>query len=70
MDKIRNEHIRGRPQVRQSESKVREGRVRGFEHVQRRYSEYIGRKMLNMELPGRRQRERPKRRFMDVLKED
>ena len=30
----------------------------------------IGRRMRRMELPGKRQRGRPKRRFMDVLKED
>ncbi|MGL5758829.1 hypothetical protein, partial [Plesiomonas sp.] len=39
-------------------------------HVQRRKSEYIGRRMLDMELPGRRQRGRPKRRYMDVINED
>ena len=31
---------------------------------------YIGRRMLKMELPGKRKRGRPKRRFMDVVKED
>ena len=36
----------------------------------RTHSEYIGRKMLRLELPGRRARGRPKRRFMDVVKED
>ena len=29
-----------------------------------------GRRMLRMELPGKRKRGRPKRRFMDVMKED
>ena len=33
-------------------------------------SEYIGRRMLMIELPGRRQRGRPKRRFMVVMRED
>ena len=33
-------------------------------------SGYIGKRMLEMELPGRRRRGRPKRRFMDVVKED
>ncbi|KAK3527894.1 hypothetical protein QTP86_010986 [Hemibagrus guttatus] len=42
-------------------AKVREARLRWFGHVQRRESEYIGRRMLDMELPGRRQRGRPKR---------
>ena len=31
---------------------------------------YIGRRMLRMALPGKRKRGRPKRRFMDVVKED
>ena len=38
--------------------------------VHRRDSEYVGRRMLKRELPGRRQRGRPKRRSMDVLRED
>ena len=40
-----------------------------FGHVQRRGSGYIGRRMLEMELPGRRGRGRPKR-YMDAVKED
>ena len=35
-----------------------------------RDSEYIGRRTLKMELPGRTQRGRGKRRFMDVVRED
>ena len=41
-----------------------------FGHVQRRDSGHIGRRMLEMELPGRRQRGWPKRRFMDAVKEN
>lgn len=33
-------------------------------------SEYIGRRMMSLELPGRKPRSRPKSRFMAVLKED
>ena len=36
----------------------------------RRGQEYVGRKMMEMELPGKRKRGRPKRRFLDVVKED
>ena len=32
--------------------------------------EYVGRKMMEMELPGKRRRGRPKRRFLDAVKED
>ena len=40
--------------------------LRWFGQVQRRNNEYIGRRMLKMELPSRRQRRRPKKKFMDV----
>ena len=31
---------------------------------------YIGRRMLEIELPGRRRRGRPKKTYMDAVKED
>ncbi|KAK3552409.1 hypothetical protein QTP86_011645 [Hemibagrus guttatus] len=62
LDRIRNEYIRGTAQVGRLGDKVREARLRRFGHAQRRESEYIGRRMLDMELPGRRQKGRPKRR--------
>ncbi|MCJ8734931.1 hypothetical protein PDJAM_G00241020 [Pangasius djambal] len=70
LDRIRNEYIRGTAHVGRLGDKVREARLRWFGHVQRRESEYIGRRMLDMELPGRRRRGRPKRRYMDVINED
>ena len=39
-------------------------------HVQRIDSGYISRRMLEMELLGRRRRGRPKRRYMDAVKDD
>ncbi|KAK3509068.1 hypothetical protein QTP70_020206 [Hemibagrus guttatus] len=70
LDRIRNEYIRGTAHVGHLGDKVREARLRWFGHVQRRESEYIGRRMLDIELPGRRQRGRPKRRYMDGINED
>ncbi|MCJ8733560.1 hypothetical protein PDJAM_G00224980 [Pangasius djambal] len=70
LDRIRNEYIRGTAHAGRLGDKVREARLRWFGHVQRRESEYIGRRMLDMELPGRRQRGRPKRRYMDIINED
>ncbi|KAK3571137.1 hypothetical protein QTP86_003098 [Hemibagrus guttatus] len=70
LDRIRNEYIRGTAHVGRLGDKVREARLRWFGHVQRRESEYIGRRMLDMGLPGRRQRGRPKRRYMDGINED
>ena len=70
MDKIRNEYIRGTAQVGRFGEKTREARLRWYGHVLRKDDGYIGRRMLRMELPGKRKRGRPKRRFMDVVKED
>ena len=67
-DKIRNEHIRSTVKVEQLGMKMREGRLRWYGHVMRRHEEYVGRKMMEMELPGKRRRGKPKRRFLNVVK--
>ena len=69
-DKIRNKHIRSTIKVEQLGMKMREGRLRWYGHVMRRDQEYVGRKMMEMELLGKRKRGRPKRRFLDAVKED
>ena len=69
-DKIRNEHIRSTLKVQRLGMKMREGRLKWYEHVMRRDQEYVGKKMMEMELLGKRKRGRPKRRFLDVVKED
>ena len=69
-DKIRNEYIRSTVKVERSGMKMREGRLRWYGHVMRRDQECVGRKMMEMELSGKRKRGRPKRRFLDVVKED
>ncbi|KAK3532187.1 hypothetical protein QTP86_009294 [Hemibagrus guttatus] len=51
LDRIRNEYISGTAHVGRLGDKVREARLRWFGHVQRRESEYIGRRMLDMKLP-------------------
>ena len=58
-DKIRNEHIRSTAKVERLGMKMREGRLRWYGHVMRD-QEYVGRKMMEMELPGKRKRGRPK----------
>ena len=47
-----------------------EARLRQHGHVRRNDYRYFGKRMLRMELPGKTKRGRPKRRFMDVVKED
>ena len=68
--KIRNKYIRSTVKVERLGIKMREGRMRWYGHVMRRDQEYVGRKMMEMKLPGKRRRGRPKRRFLDVVKED
>ena len=65
-DNIRNEYIRGTIKFERLGLKMREGRLRWYGHVMRRDQEYVGRKMTEMELLGKR----AKRRFLDVVKED
>ena len=70
MDKIRNYCISGIAQVERFGEKTREARLRWYGHVRRKDDGYFGIRMLMMEFPGKRKRGRPKRRFMDVVKED
>ena len=67
-DKIRNEYIRGTVKVERLGMKMREGRLRWYEHIMRRDQEYVGRRMIEMELPEKNKRGRPKRRFLDGVK--
>ena len=69
-DKIRNQYIRGTVKVERLGMKMRQGRLRWYGHVMRRDQEYVGRKIIEMELLGKRKRGRPKKRFLDVVKED
>ena len=48
---------------RQEADKAREARLTWLGHIQRRDREYMSRRMLSMELTGKR-----KRRFLDVVK--
>ena len=41
-----------------------------FGHVRRKDVGYIGRRMLRIELPGKRKRGRPNRRFMDAVRKN
>ena len=69
-DKIRNEYIRGTIKVERLGMKMREGRLSWYGHVVSRVQEYVGSRVIEMELQGKRKRGRPKRRFLDVVKED
>lgn len=69
-DRMGTENIRGTADVGCSGATAREARLRWLEQVQRRTANMSGRRMLRMELTGRRPRGRPERRYLDVVKDE
>ncbi|XP_066965444.1 uncharacterized protein [Macrobrachium rosenbergii] len=69
-DRIKSERIRGTTNVVELSKKAQERRLQWYGHVMRRDETYVGRRVMEMELPGRRARGTPKRRCMDVVRED
>ena len=50
-------------------NKLRNARLRWYGHVKRREEDYVGKSMMEMTRPGRRKRGRPRRRWMDLVRE-
>ena len=70
LDRIRNERIRGTTKVGEISKKVQESRLKWYGHVSRREDEYVGKRVMGMEVPGKRRRGRPKRRWLDSIRND
>ena len=70
LEKIRNERIRGTTKVGGITKKVQERRLKWYGHVMRREEHYVGRRAMEMKVQGRRKRGRPKRRWLDKVKDD
>ena len=68
-DKIRNKYVRGTAKIAKLGDKLRNARLRWYGHVKRR-EDYVGKRMMEMAVPGRRKRGRPRRRWMDLVRED
>ena len=68
LDRIRNERIRGTMKVGEISKKVQESRLKWYGHGLRR-EEYVGKRVMVMEVPGKRRRGRPKRRWLDNIQE-
>ena len=69
-DTIRNEHIRGTTRVVQASKKITEKRLKWYGHVRRMKEEHIVRRMLDVDIPGKRRRGRPSLRWKDACKRD
>lgn len=59
----------GRSIVGSLGGEAREAKLRWFGREKRRDGEYISRRMLRLELPGRRAGRRAEKRFMEQVKE-
>ena len=68
-DKIRNEYVIGTAKIAMLGDKLWNARLRWYGHVKRR-EDYVEKRMMEMAVPGRRKRGRPRRRWMNLLRED
>ena len=67
LDRIRNERIRGGGEI---SKKVQESRLKWYGHALRREDEYVGKRVMGMEVSGKRRRGRPKRRWLDSIRNE
>ena len=70
LDKIRNERIRGTTEVGEIANKIQERRLKWYGHVIRREEHYVRRRAMEMKAQGRRKRGRPKRCWLDRVRDD
>ena len=70
LDRIRNERIRGTTKVGEISKKVQESRLKWYGHVLRREDECVGKRVMGMEVPGKRRRGRPKWEWLDSIRND
>ena len=68
-DKIRKECVRGTAKIAKLGDKLRNARLRWHGHIKRR-EDYVGKRMMEKTVPGIRKKGRPKRRWMDLVRED
>ena len=56
--------------VEEITKEVQERRLKWYGHVMRREEHYIGRRVMEMKVQGRRKRGRPKRRWLYRMRDD
>ena len=69
-DRIPNERIRGTVKVAELSKKVQEAGLKCYGHVLRRDEEGVERRIMDMEVQGRRGRDKPKTRWKDCIAAD
>ena len=68
-NKIRNEYVRGTAKIAKLGDKLRNARLRWYGHVKRKEEDYMRKRMMEVAVPGRRKRGRPRRSRMDLVRE-
>ena len=68
-DRVRNKYIWGAAKISRIREKMRGERLRWFGHVKRSEESYLGRRVMEFEIPGKRTRGRPQRRWNDNIKD-
>ena len=61
---------RGTKKVGEIANNVQERRLKWYAHVTRREEHYVGSRAMEMKVQGRRKRGRPKRRWLDRVRDD
>lgn len=69
LDEIRNERIRRTIKVTVIPKNAQERKLQWYGNVMRRNEEYVGRRVMDMKVQGRRNGDRPKRRWMNRVRE-
>ncbi|KAI5715759.1 hypothetical protein M8J77_021928 [Diaphorina citri] len=70
LDRIMNEVIRNKIKVTEITKKIQERRLQWFGHVERRDENYIGKKVGQIRVEGKRKRGRPKKQWRNCINED
>ena len=68
-NRIRNEYVRGTAKIAKPGDKLRDARLRWYGQVKWREG-YVGKRMMEMVVPDGRKRGKPRRRWMDLARED
>ncbi|KAI5751754.1 hypothetical protein M8J77_010552 [Diaphorina citri] len=70
MDRIRNEVIRNKIKVTEVTKKTQERRLQWYGHVMRRDREYVGKRVRQIQVEGRRTRGKPKKKWEHCVNKD
>ena len=68
LERIRNERIRGTTKVGELSKKVQGSRLKWYGHVSRREQEYMGKRVMVIEVRGKRRKGRPNRKWLDNIR--